>query len=108
MCLGKLNDGVFAAAMLLAVCVVISPRRLRTVAVFAAGFLAGGVALWLVTGQELGGIADYVRSSAGIISGYSESMGLTEARRHEGVPRVRRVGRDGHRRRGPRRPVDAP
>ncbi len=76
--LGKLNTGVFAAAMALVVVAAISPRPRRDVAVLVASAAIATLAIWIGTAQQLGDLAAYVRSSLDVISGYSEAMSLTK------------------------------
>jgi hypothetical protein len=72
--LSKVNAGITLAALAaVALAVAPAPRR-ALVAPFAGAALAALATGWLVTGQPLDGIDDYVRGSAEIVSGYSEAM----------------------------------
>jgi hypothetical protein len=76
--LDKLNTGVTVAALgIVAVAAAPAPRRTLVVP-YAAGAAAALVVAWVATGQPLDGIDDYLRGSLGIISGYSEAMGIAE------------------------------
>ena len=73
--LGKLNVGVFVAAMaLITVLAVVRPWWRGLVGYLVVGAVAT-LALWLVLGQALPDLVAYVRGAAEIISGYSQAMG---------------------------------
>jgi hypothetical protein len=75
--LGKINVGVFVATGAAVLIVCIWPNRLRGLLVFGAALGAWILGLWLVTGQQLADLVPYVRASYEIVSGYSDSMGVT-------------------------------
>jgi hypothetical protein len=72
----KLNGGVAACAML-AVGLLGSDWRRRNLTRAAASFLGTLVALWLLVGEPLGALPDYLRNSYEVIGGYVEAMGLS-------------------------------
>jgi hypothetical protein len=72
-CLIKLSIGpeIFVAIVL----AMIGARATRRQWALFAGFaLAGAVVLWLLAGQSLGGLPDYLGNGLEIASGYSEAM----------------------------------
>lgn len=71
----KLNIGVEAAALIAIAVVAMPGRRLRSAAEFAGTFVITLLALWLLSGQGLGNLDDYLRNSYEIVSGYSAAMG---------------------------------
>ncbi len=72
--LSKVNFGVSVLALtLLALCAL--PERRRRVPAFAGVFVASLTGLWLITGQTLDNLPDYLSHSAQIVSGYSQAMG---------------------------------
>jgi hypothetical protein len=73
----KLNDGV-AASAIVAIGLLGGPRRGRDLALGAASLLATLVALWLLLGEPLGALPDYLRNSYEVVSGYVEAMGHNE------------------------------
>ena len=77
--LAKVNVGVFVSAMAFVVVLVVCRPRLRGLVILAAVTVVGTVGSWLATGQQLSDLLPYVRSSAEIITGYSEAMGVTPA-----------------------------
>jgi hypothetical protein len=74
--LGKLNVGVFVAAMAGVTALAIDPRWWRGLGVFVAAAVATDLGLWIVTGQRLGDIGAFASGALQTISGYSEAMGL--------------------------------
>jgi len=74
----KLNIGIEAAALIAIAVVTMPGPRLRNIGEFVGAFVIALLALWLVTGQPLGDLGDYLRNSIEIVSGYSAAMG-TEA-----------------------------
>ncbi len=72
----KLNGGV-AACAILAVGLSGSDWRRRDLTRAAASFLGTLVALWLLVGEPLGALPDYLRNSYEVIGGYVEAMGLS-------------------------------
>lgn len=74
----KLNIGI-EILFLIAIAVALAPgRRRRNLAVFGASFLVTAALLWLLCGQGLGNVDDFLRSAIQIVGGYSAAMG-TEA-----------------------------
>jgi hypothetical protein len=45
-------------------------------AMFLAGSIGGFILLWLIAGQPLGSLGDYITNSAQIVSGYNEAMSI--------------------------------
>ena len=75
--LGKINTGVLVVA-LGAIAVTFAPRdRLRSMAVFGASVAGGLVLGWLVSGQRLLDLNDYLVNAAEVASGYSQAMVFT-------------------------------
>jgi hypothetical protein len=73
--LGKLNVGVFVAAMaLVVVLAVVRPWWRGLLGFVAVGGLATAV-LWLLTGQSPPDLVAYARGAAEIVAGYSQAMG---------------------------------
>jgi hypothetical protein len=73
----KLNDGV-AAGAIVAAGVLGGEHRRRDLALGAASLLSTLVALWLILGEPLGALPDYLRNSYDVVSGYVEAMGHNE------------------------------
>ncbi len=71
--LGKLNFGLAILALCL-VALVGAPDRRRTLLLFAATALATFAAGWLLTGQALGNIPEFVSRSVEVLGGYSDAM----------------------------------
>jgi hypothetical protein len=77
--LTKLNVGT----TLLALCVIallgLSDRQRRVaIAWFTGGLAVTLIGCWVLTGQSLAGIPEYVSGSLQVISGYSEAMGYED------------------------------
>jgi hypothetical protein len=73
----KLNAGVGAAAVVaIGLCALPSPKRALPLAL-ASGLLSL-VVLWLVAGQPLPALGDYLRNSLDTVGGYVEAMGYEE------------------------------
>jgi hypothetical protein len=81
--LGKVNIGVEVLA-LAAVALVAAPPRiaLRRLAELAGAFLLGLAVLWLLAGQALGALPDYVSLSREVISGHSVSLTMPGPKDH--------------------------
>jgi SGNH hydrolase-like domain, acetyltransferase AlgX len=73
----KLNDGV-AASTIVAVGLLGSDERSRNLAVAAGSLLGTLLALWLIVGEPLGSLPDYLRNGYQVIVGYVEAMGDNE------------------------------
>jgi hypothetical protein len=73
----KLNDGVTASAIV-AVGLLGGDERRRNIAVAAGSLLGTTVTLWLVVGEPLGALPDYLRNSYQVVVGYVEAMGDNE------------------------------
>jgi hypothetical protein len=72
--LDKLNSGITVAALgVIGVAAARSPRR-RLALSYAGAFVAASALGWVLTGQSLGAIPDYLVGALGVMSGYSESM----------------------------------
>jgi hypothetical protein len=72
-CLVKLSTGPVVAAVLLVALIGAGARRSRIVAYLV--LLAAGIAgLWLLSGQSLGALPDFLANTREIVSGYSSSM----------------------------------
>ena len=75
----RLNVGA-GALIVVAIAVAAMPGpRLRNLATLGATFLATFVVLWFASGQGIGNFDDFLRSSAQIVSGYSQAMGIEQA-----------------------------
>ncbi len=79
--LAKLNVGVVALALCVIAILALGAERRRAAAWFACGLAVTLAAGWVLTGQSLAGIPDYLSGSLQVISGYSEAMGFHEAGR---------------------------
>ncbi len=74
----RLNVGA-GALVVVAIAVVAMPGpRLRHLATLGATFLGVVAVLWFASGQGIGNIDDFLRSSAEIVSGYSQAMGIEQ------------------------------
>lgn len=71
----KLNDGIAAGAVI-AVGLLGGEHRRRDLSRGAASLLGTLVMLWLLLGQPLGALPDYLRNSYDVIDGYVEAMGI--------------------------------
>jgi hypothetical protein len=74
--LGKLNVGLFVAAISVVVIVLEARPRWRVLGAFAAAGAITFLGLWVATGQRLGDLITYATGSFEIIRGYSEAMGV--------------------------------
>lgn len=73
----KLSNGPIVVAVCL-IALVGARAELRLIGIFLGLFIAETVALWLIAGQSLGALPDYISNSREIISGYSEAMALEQ------------------------------
>jgi len=73
----KLNDGV-AAGAIVAVGLLGGDDRPRNLARAGASLLSVLIALWLIVGEPLGALPDYLRNGYEIVGGYVEAMGHNE------------------------------
>ena len=73
--LGKLNVGVFIAAMGAVTAMSIDRRWWRGLAVWAVAAAASGLLGWMATGQRFDDLAAYASGAMQLISGYSDAMG---------------------------------
>ena len=71
--LGSLRDGPTLAIMGLATCLTFSDRR-RALPAFLLATVASFGLLWVVTGQALSDLGQYMVNTASVVSGYSTSM----------------------------------
>jgi hypothetical protein len=70
----KLNTGIAILLMVAVTTVALTGRRLRNVLTLSAVFVVTYLLLWFASGQGLGNLGDYLRSSFEIVSGYSAAM----------------------------------
>jgi hypothetical protein len=75
--LSKLSTGV-TILLVGAIAVAVPPARRRLALAFAVPAALTFAAAWLVTGQSIGALDDWVSGSLAIASGYSEAMGASE------------------------------
>ncbi len=73
----KLNDGV-AASAIVAVGLLGGDERRRNLAAAAGSLLGTAVILWLIVGEPLGALPDYLRNGYQVVVGYVEAMGDNE------------------------------
>ena len=73
----KLNDGV-AASAIVALGLLGGDTRRRNLAVAGASLLGTLLTLWLLVGEPLGALPDYLRNGYEVIGGYVEAMGHNE------------------------------
>jgi hypothetical protein len=71
----KLNEGV-AAGAILGVGLLGSDQRRRDLTRAAASLLGTLVVLWVLAGEPLGALFDYLRNGYEVIGGYVEAMGV--------------------------------
>ena len=74
--LGKLNVGLFVAAISTVVILLVARPRWRVLGGFVAAAAITFLGLWLATGQTLTDLVAYATGSFEIIRGYSEAMGV--------------------------------
>ena len=73
--LSKLTIGILVFALVVYAIAVARPRRTRELAIFFGLFIVGVPALWLLSGQPLGALPEYLRDSREVITGYSQVTG---------------------------------
>ena len=73
--LGKLNVGVFIAAMGAVTAMSIDRRWWRGLGVWAVAAVVTGLLGWMATGQRFEDLAAYASGAMQLISGYSDAMG---------------------------------
>ena len=83
----KLSVGPVIAAVCV-VTLIAARARIRDIGAFAGLFALEVAALWLIAGQDLNAIGDYLANGREIVSGYSEAMGLDNAPRWQTVVAV--------------------
>jgi hypothetical protein len=71
----KVNIGVAAMAVVILVAVGLVRER-RRAAIFAAWLVASVAGVWLIIGQPLGSLPDYLLRSKELASGYTGALGL--------------------------------
>ena len=76
--LGKLSFGVIVLALCFVGVAGLDARRLANLARLACTFVASLLVLWLVTGQPLAALPDYVRHSNEVVSGFASAMMLED------------------------------
>ena len=74
--LAKLNTGLIVLAIVLITAAALERDRLRSVAWVSGGFVGSFALIWFATGQGVGDLGDYVRSSVAITTGYSSGARL--------------------------------
>jgi hypothetical protein len=72
----KLNDGV-ATSAIVAIGLLGGDWRARNLRDAAASMVGSLVVLWLLVGEPLGALPDYLRNSWEVVGGYVEAMGHT-------------------------------
>jgi hypothetical protein len=73
----KLNAGI-GSAVIVAIALAAMPSPKRNLPLALGSGLLSLVVLWLLAGQPLGAIADYLRNGYETVSGYVEAMGYDE------------------------------
>jgi hypothetical protein len=77
--LAKLNTGITVLALCVIALLGLSLRQRRVaIAWFAGGLAVSLIGCWVLSGQSLAGIPEYVSGSLQVISGYSEAMGYED------------------------------
>jgi len=71
----KLSNGP-VIVIVLALALIGCRARARELAAFGISLVGSMLAFWLLTGQHLGDLPDFVRNSLQIVSGYQEAMSL--------------------------------
>jgi hypothetical protein len=77
----KLNDGV-AAGAIVTVGLLGGEDRRRNLVRAGASLLSTLLVLWLLVGEPLGALPDYLRNSYQVVAGYVEAMGHNEIGSH--------------------------
>ncbi len=80
--LSKLNTGTQVIGICVVTAVALPHHRRWAIGLFGGSFLATVLVLWLLAGQHLGDLGDFVGSSLSVVSGYSETLGLDEPGRY--------------------------
>jgi hypothetical protein len=75
--LAKLNSGLTILVVGI-LAVAVAPARRRLAVAYGVAAVLTFAAAWILTGQSLGALDDWVAGSFGILSGYSQTMGLSE------------------------------
>jgi hypothetical protein len=70
----KLNVGLAILALVIVTTLALPGDRARNALRLVGAFLATYAVLWFASGQGIGNLDDYVRSSFQVVSGYSEAM----------------------------------
>jgi len=73
--LSKLTIGILVLALVAYTIAAARPRRLRELATFFFLFIAGVPVFWLLSGQALSVLPDYLRDSREVVTGYSQATG---------------------------------
>jgi hypothetical protein len=71
---GKLSIGAIVAATLAVAVAALEGSVRRNLAVFGGSLALSLVVLWLIAGQALGALPDYLLNSAAVVAGYSAAM----------------------------------
>ncbi len=74
----RLNVGAGALAVVAIAVAAMPGPRLRNLTTLGATFLATFAVLWFASGQGIANFDDFLRSSAQIVSGYSQAMGIEQ------------------------------
>jgi len=83
--LGKLNVGLFIAAISTVVILAVARPRWRVLGGFGATAAITFLGFWLATGQRLTDLISYATGSFEIIRGYSEAMGVDRTKTDDWV-----------------------
>jgi hypothetical protein len=75
----RLNVGAGVLLLVLIAVAAMPGPRGRNLATLAGTFIGVGGVLWFASGQGLGNIDDFIATSAQIVSGYSQAMGIEQA-----------------------------
>ena len=76
--LGKLSVGIEITALAVVMALCARGRRREHIALVACGLVAVLLAGWLVTGQELSALPEYLRNSEQIVGGYAAALGYEQ------------------------------
>ena len=77
----RLNVGVVVLALCGVTLVMERKRRLRNLAVFVGSAVSSFLVFWLVSGQDVRAVPDYLRYSFEILTGYSDAMAFEDVNR---------------------------
>jgi hypothetical protein len=77
----RLNVGFVVLALCGVTLVMERERRLRNLAVFVGSAVSSFLVFWLVSGQDVRAVPDYLRYSFEILTGYSDAMAFEDVSR---------------------------